>query len=115
MKIVVSATGETVDDRVHEFFGRCDFLIVFDLETRQAKAVKNDNLDAVSGAGTGCAQVVFDEGAETVISGKVGPKAYEALQGAGIGIYLSPPEITVAAAIEKYEQGSLRKMEIQKF
>jgi predicted Fe-Mo cluster-binding NifX family protein len=115
MKIVVSSTGTSLDDKIHDLFGRCDFLIIFDMETGDVKAVKNENKDAESGAGIGCAQVVFDEKAFVVISGKVGPKAYEVLQHAGVDVFLAPPGITVETAVGKYEQGLLQKMEIRKF
>jgi predicted Fe-Mo cluster-binding NifX family protein len=115
MKIVVSSTGISLDDKTHDLFGRCDFLIIFDMETGDVKAVKNENKDAESGAGIGCAQIVFDEGAQSVISGKVGPKAYEVLQHAGVDVFLAPPGILVSDALEKYKEGRLRKMEITKF
>jgi predicted Fe-Mo cluster-binding NifX family protein len=115
MKIVVSSTGTSLDDKTHDLFGRCDFLIIFDAESGDVKAVKNENKDAESGAGIGCAQVVFDEKASVVISGKVGPKAYEVLQHAGVDVFLTPPGILVSDALEKYKEGRLRKMEITKF
>ena len=115
MKVVISSTGKTLDDKTHELFGRCDFLIVFDSEIKEAKAVKNENKDSESGAGIGCAQVVFDEGASVVISGKVGPKAYEVLQQAGVDIFLTLPGIPVSHALRKYKAGSLCKMEITRF
>jgi predicted Fe-Mo cluster-binding NifX family protein len=115
LKIVVSSTGISFEDKTHELFGRCDFLIVFDTETGDVKAVKNENKDAESGAGIGCAQVVFDEGASVVISGKVGPKGYEVLKSAGVDIFLTPPGIPVSFALKKYKQGLLQKMEIRRF
>ena len=115
MKIVVSSTGVSVDDKTHDFFGRCDFLIVFDTETEEVKAIKNENKNAEGGAGVGCAQIVFDEGAQAVISGKVGPKAYEVLKNAEISIFLSPPGMTVRTALERYKAAGLNKMEVTKF
>ena len=115
MKIAISSTGQSPDCKMHELFGRCDFLIVFDTETGEVKAVKNENKDAESGAGIGCAQVVFNENAQAVISGKVGPKAYEVLQRAKVDIFLSPPGILVSDVLRKYKEGRLRKMEIIKF
>ena len=115
MKIVVSSTGTLLDDKTHDLFGRCDFLIVFDTETGGVKAVKNENKDAESGAGIGCAQVVFDEGASAVISGKVGPKAYEVLKSAGVDVFLSPPGILISDVLRKYKEGALQKMEITRF
>ena len=115
MKIAISSTGQSPDCKMHELFGRCDFLIVFDTETGEVKAVKNENKDAESGAGIGCAQVVFDEGAQAVISGKVGPKAYEVLRHAGVDVFLAYPESLVSGVLIRYKEGRLRKMEITKY
>ena len=82
---------------------------------KEQELKENINKEAESGAGIGCAQVVFEEKASVVISGKVGPKAYEVLQHAGVDVFLAPPGITVETAVGKYEQGLLQKMEIRKF
>ena len=115
MKIAISSTGCSLDDKTHDFFGRCEYLIIFDSETKQAKAIKNEHKDSESGAGIGCAQVVFDEGVTAIISGKVGPKAYEVLKQAKVDIFLSPPGMTVRTSVERHEQAMLQKMEIRKF
>ena len=115
MKIAISSTGATLDDRVHNLFGRCDFFLVVDTETMESKAVKNEFADTASGAGTGCAQVLFNEGVKAVISGQVGPKAYEVLTQSGTEILLSPPGITVREAVTKHKEGSLRKMAVTRF
>ena len=115
MKVIISSTGPSIDDKTHELFGRCDFLIVFDTETGDLKAVKNENKSAESGAGIGCTQIVFDEGGQAVISGKVGPKAYEVLQHAKIDIFFASPDMTVRTALEKHEQGMLKKMGVRQF
>jgi predicted Fe-Mo cluster-binding NifX family protein len=48
-------------------------------------------------------------GAQAVISGHVGPKAFRMLSSAGIAIY-SASNMSVAEAITRYEEGSLRKL-----
>ena len=115
MKIAISSTGTTLDDKVHNLFGRCDFFLVVDTETMESKAVKNEFADTASGAGTGCAQVLFNEGVKAVIGGQVGPKAYEVLTQSGTEILLSPPGITVREAVMKYREGLLRKIEVARF
>ena len=115
MKIAISSTGQSLEDKTHELFGRCDFLIVYDTKTKEVKAIENDNAGASKGAGTGCAQIVFDEGAAAVISGKVGPKAYEALLHAGVDVFLTLPGIPIRQALEKHEKGALQKMGITKY
>ncbi len=115
MKIAICSTGPGLDDKAHDLFGRCDYFLIIDLETGETKSVKNEFASVSTGAGTACAQIMFDEGVEAVVSGKAGPNAYEVLKQAGIDIFLLPPGLKVKDALEKYKVGRLRKMEITKF
>jgi len=115
MKVAVSSTGSTLKDTVHTSFGRCDFFLMVDTETMQSSAVKNEFSGAATGAGTACAQVVFDHGAQAVISGQVGPNAFEVLEQGGIEIFLCPPGLSAEEAVGKHKEGTLRKMHITKF
>ena len=115
MKIAVSSTGPRLDDTVHDLFGRCDFFVIVDTASMESHAVKNPFADAVTGAGTASVQIIFDEGAKAVISGKVGPNAYEVLTQGEINIFLSPPGVAVREAVTKYKDGSLLKMELKRY
>ena len=115
MKLAICSAGPGLDDDAHDLFGRCDYFLIIDLETGETKAVKNEFAASSTGAGTACAQIIFNEGVEAVVSGKAGPNAYEVLKQAGIDIFLLPPGLKVKDALEKYKAGSLRKMEITQF
>ena len=115
MKIAISSCGTDLKDKVHDLFGRCVYFIIFDLETGEVKPVKNAFSETATGAGTACAQFIFDEGVEAVISGKIGPNAYEVLTLGGIKIFISPPGITAEQALDKYKKGLLQKMEVIKY
>jgi len=115
MLIAISATGNSPESLVDRQFGRCEWFIVFDETRRQVKAIKNSYAEAETGAGVGCAQDLIQEGVKVVISGQVGPKAYEALNKAWIEIYLAPPDISVEGALDKFLLKDLQKMGIRKF
>ena len=115
MKVAITSTGAYLDDKTHDMFGRCDYFLIVDSESGETKAVKNEFASSATGAGTACAQIIFDEGAKTVISGKVGPNAYEVLKQGGIEIFLCPPGLVVRDALTKFKEGNLRKMEIIKY
>jgi predicted Fe-Mo cluster-binding NifX family protein len=115
MLIAISATGNSRESLVHRQFGRCEWFIVFDETRRQVKAIKNSYAEAQTGAGVGCAQDLAQEGVKVIISGQVGPKAYEVLNKAWIEIYLAPPDISVQEALDKFLLKNLQKMEIRKF
>jgi len=115
MKIAISACGDTLSAKTHALFGRCDYFIIVDSETNESMVMKNDSAAASTGAGTACAQALFNHGVKAVVSGKVGPNAYEALMAAGVAIYLAPPGLTVQESLDKLKAGSLPAMQIQRF
>jgi len=68
----------------------------------------SQNLNAAQGAGIQAAETVVRLGAEAVVTGNVGPKAFRALNAAGIKMYLSG-EGSVADAVRKFKAGELKE------
>lgn len=111
MKVAVSALGPGLDDKVDEHFGRACWFVVSDTEGTAFEAVDNGaNRNAMQGAGIAAAELVADNGAEAVLTGHLGPKAYQALDMAGIPGY-SAAGMTVAEALEAFDQGKLARLE----
>lgn len=107
MKIIVSASGKTLDAQVDPRFGRAAFFIAVDPETGAAEAHDNtQNLSAAQGAGIQAAETVSRLGAEVVITGHCGPKAFRVLNAAGIQVVVGA-EGTVKSAIEAFQAGKL--------
>jgi len=107
MKIAVTSSGETLTATVDLRFGRAKKFIIIDTETNETQVVDNSqNLNAVQGAGIQAGQNVSRLGVEAVITGHCGPKAFRALQAAGVKIFLAP-EGTVGEAVEKFKAGEL--------
>lgn len=113
MKIVISATDNTLDALVDSRFGRCAWFLVVDSETMGYKAIKNENADAASGAGTSCAQLILEKGADAVISGRVGPNAHEVLKQGEVTIFIAPSKSSVRETIQKCVDNQLPKMEMK--
>jgi len=107
MKIVVSATGQTLDDPVDPRFGRCAYLLFVDSESMDFEAIDNAGAGASGGAGIATGQTVVDKGAQVVITGNIGPNAHRVLSGAGIEV-ITGAYGTVREMIEKYKGGTLR-------
>jgi predicted Fe-Mo cluster-binding NifX family protein len=85
MRVAISALGPSLDDRVDERFGRAEYLLLVDDDTYALDVVDNTaNRDAFQGAGLGAAEKIVEGGATAVITGHLGPKAYRALQVAGV-------------------------------
>lgn len=106
MKIVVTAEGKDLDAQASSLFGRCPYYIFVDPESLEFEAIENPALNASGGAGIQAAQLVAGRGVEAVVSGNVGPNAFEVLHAAGLTAYLFGGG-TVRQAIEAYKAGSL--------
>ncbi|MBN2848268.1 MAG: NifB/NifX family molybdenum-iron cluster-binding protein [Coriobacteriia bacterium] len=111
MKVAITSLGPTVEDMVDERFGRAMYFIVADTEGDSVDVVANDaNRNALGGAGTASAELVSGRGAEAVITGHLGPKAFSGLKAAGIRGY-DGGGMTVAAALAAFAEGTLRSLD----
>ena len=107
MKITVSAKGEQLDSAVDPRFGRAAQFILYDTETASYETISNEqSLEAAQGAGIKAAETISRLGAQVLITGHCGPKAFRALSAAGVRI-CSGAGGTVAEAIAAFEVGRL--------
>ena len=109
MKICVTAVAGSLDAQVDPRFGRCQYFVIVDPETMRFEAIPNVSASALSGAGIQAAQMVVDKGVDVVITGQVGPNAYQVLSSAGIKI-VTGAFGTVREAVEAYKTGRLREI-----
>ena len=106
MKIVISAGGAGLDSPASPVFGRCPMFLLVDTETLASEAVENPAASAGGGAGIQAAQFVIQRGAQAVLSGNVGPNAYQVFDAAGIPVYLHGEE-SARRALEAFVAGKL--------
>lgn len=108
-KIAVTTEGPTLEDRVDPRFGRAGGFAIVDPETMTVvQYVDNGGSQAMAqGAGIQAAENVANAGAKVLLTGYVGPKAFTALQAAGISIGQDVDNMTVREAVEKYMAGQV--------
>ncbi len=108
MKVIVTSQDRELNSPVDPRFGRAKYFLVVDTETGDFSAADNtQNLNAVQGAGIQAGKTVVDLGAEVVITGHVGPKAFATLQAGGVGVFTGAVG-TVADAVEQFKAGTLK-------
>ena len=108
MKVAVTSQGKELSSQVDARFGRAKYFIVMDTDSGQFSAQDNSqNLNAAQGAGIQAGQNVIDLGAEGVITGNVGPKAFATLQAGNVKVYVGAAG-TVAEALEDFKAGKLQ-------
>ena len=109
MRIAVPAKDKNLESRVEGVFGRTQFFIVVDVETKEFDVVENDGASASGGAGITAAQCVADSGADAVVTYQCGKNAADVLNAANIKIFKAQ-DITVEEIINKYKKGELEEL-----
>lgn len=111
MKVAITIQGTSLDDLIDPRFGRAKQFVIVDTNSGEATIRSNEvNLNAAQGAGIQAGQQVVDWGAESVITGHVGPKAFRVLQAAGVVVYLADGG-TARDALERFKRNELTKQE----
>ena len=106
MKICVTAVADRLDAQVDPRFGRSQYFVIVDPTTMEFEAMPNPALNAPGGAGIQAAQTMVNKGVTVVISGNMGPNAFQVLSAAGVKIATGAYG-TVKDAIELYKAGKL--------
>ena len=106
MKIAVSATDGQLDAQIDPRFGRCQYFVFVDSDDLQFIAKPNASTGAMHGAGIEAAQTVANEGVKAVITGSVGPNAFQVLSQSGIQV-ITGASGTVREAIQRFKTGQL--------
>lgn len=111
MKIAITSRGESLESEMDPRFGRCQYFIILDDgDVQNFKAIKNDAAMSGGGAGIQAAQTVINEGAEAVVSGNFGPKAFDALSSAEVKLYTADA-VTVKDAVDALGSGKARHLD----
>ena len=109
MKVCVSSSGPSLESQVDPRFGRAAFFVIFDTDAKTYEVIENkQRLDAVQGAGVQAASTVAKSGAEAVLTGNCGPKAFRVLEASGIVVYVGLDGKTVQQAIDEFIAGRLQ-------
>lgn len=107
-RIAVTAEGPGLDGPVDPRFGRAAGFVVVDAATMAAEYVDNGTSQTLShGAGINAAQVLARSGAGVLLTGYVGPKAFQALNAAGIKVGQDLEGMTVRQAVQRYLDGQV--------
>lgn len=111
MKIIISATAKDWSALLDERFGRAKGFILYD-ETKDTFSwhPNKEGLNSSHGAGVVAAQFVINTGASVILTGHIGPKAFNILNKAGIKVFNSE----VASLNEVYNDFKHGKLILQK-
>ena len=109
MKIAISANGPTLDAEASQIFGRSAAHVFVDTDTMTWEALDNAAIGAAGGAGIQSAQFVVQQGVQAVVSGNVGPNAFQVFRAAGIPVYQHRGG-TVRQVVAAFKAGQLSSL-----
>ena len=107
MKICITSDGNTLDSKVDPRFGRCQSFIFFDTDTGKFEAQENVSAQFQGGAGIQSGQFVVSKGVKAVLTGNIGPNAYQVLSAAGITVFTGVSG-TVKEVLDGYKNGKYK-------
>jgi predicted Fe-Mo cluster-binding NifX family protein len=108
MKVCITSTGKGLDASIDPRFGRCQYLLLISIDTMDVEVMPNESAMASGGAGIKAAQMVANAKASLVITGNIGPNAFQALNAAGIKVITNASGL-VKDAIDNYKMGRFQE------
>ena len=108
MKVAVSAISGSLDAQIDPRFGRCQYFVIVETETMSLEVLPNPGQGASSGAGIQAGQTMAKQGVQAVLTGNVGPNAFQVLSQAGIRIFTGASG-TVREVVERFKSGQLQE------
>jgi predicted Fe-Mo cluster-binding NifX family protein len=107
VRLAVTALRPELSSPIDQRFGRSRRLLIIDLPDRTTMVIDNQpGMHIAQDAGLQAAQKVIDSHADALITGHCGPKAFRALQTAGVTVY-KVSDGSVAEALDRFEEGTL--------
>ncbi len=111
MKIAFTTNGKGWDAKVDTRFGRANGFFIFDEDSDKEEYISNEqNMNAMGGAGVQSAQSIINLKADALVTGNMGPRAFQILNSAGIKIYLAEENLTVKQAYEAFRNNELKEL-----
>lgn len=105
-RIAITSEGTTLSDPVDPRFGRAGGFLVVDLESMATTYVDNGSAQAmVQGAGIQAAENLVKAGAQALLTGHVGPKAFAALLACHVQVAQGVENMTVGEAVRRFQAG----------
>lgn len=74
MKIAITSSGNSLESKIDQRFGRCSFFVIYDTENGSTEFLPNPNKEVGEGAGPASVQLIAPKGISKIISGEFGMK-----------------------------------------
>lgn len=109
MRVAITSQGSDMTSAVDQRFGRARFFVVVDTGSERFSAHDNSqNLDAVQGAGIQATEDVMNKGVDSVITGRVGSRAFTTLRAGDVEVFIGATG-SVENALEQFSADQLQR------
>jgi predicted Fe-Mo cluster-binding NifX family protein len=104
MKIALASSGDTLNSKIDQRFGRCAYFVIYDTDNKSVEFIPNPNKDSEEGAGPASVQLLASRNVEKIVSSEFGMKIKSLLDSLKIQmIVLKKPENTLRDVIDLLE------------
>jgi len=101
MKVAITSTGNSIDSKIDNHFGRCLYFVIYDTESHSMELIPNPFNENIEGAGTASVQLITSKGVEKVVSGEFGTKVKSLFDSLKIQlVVLNNPEKKISEIID---------------
>jgi predicted Fe-Mo cluster-binding NifX family protein len=107
MKICITSQNGSLDGEIDSRFGRAAYFLIVNTDNLEYESIQNPYAQAGGGAGIQAAQFIVNKQAEAVITGNIGPNAFQVLKESGISVVTGVSGI-VKNSVERYNKGEIR-------
>ena len=108
MKIAITANEENLDSDIDTRFGRCRYFLIVDTDTMNFESISNESVMTSGGAGIQAAQKIVKTGIEAVLTGNIGPNAFQIFDSTKIKVFTGLSGL-IKETILKYKNGELKE------
>jgi len=107
MKICITATRDNLDADIDPRFGRCSYFLFVDTDSMEWEAVSNTASQSMGGAGVQAGKLMADKNVTALLTGNVGPNAFQTLNAAEVKI-ITGLSGSVRDNINKFKKNELQ-------
>jgi predicted Fe-Mo cluster-binding NifX family protein len=113
MKIAISSTDKNIEGNISDVFGRCPYFIIVEIKNgkiEKTEIIENKNTDQASGAGISTSQLMAEKNVNALITGNVGPRAFDILKQFNIEVYTGSG--IIKKVLQEFINGKLKRIKI---
>lgn len=105
MKYALTSRGKSIDASIDRRFGRCEYIVTFDTETKTIEVFPNPFRDGEENVGPALVGLLSEKGVQRIVSGSFGLKIKELMDSKHMQMIIPQDgDLTVSSVIDLIER-----------